>query len=626
MVAAPPQSPGAMTDPAHRDAQTFSLDPQVAKAFLHVAGRFWVGETARRAWLLTLALAGSLLASTWVTVQMNHWNRWFFDALERKDIATVKEAVFVFFGIIAVMAAIGVAIVMTRETLQVRWRQWLVGHLLDRWLDNRRFYFLGVTGHEPDNPEYRISDDTRWATEMLVDLGIGLLSALVGGLAFISILWSVGGSLTIGTFILPGYMVWIAIAYGVTASVLMAWVGRPLVGRVGTKNESEGSFRFAMMRLRDNAESIALMGGHHDERQTLSRLYDTVAGRWLRIVRSHGHVTWITNATGPMIPIVPLLFAAPKYLAGDLSLGQVTQLAAAFVQVQMAISWIVDNYNRIAEWYASARRVMAIIEACDAVDPLIVRHDRAQAPSEGDFFRPGGGELVLEGIGVDDANGTPLIASADLRVRAGESVHVHGNSSIGKSTLVRVIGGLVVPARGRVVMHEAAKILIITQKTYVPLGTLREVLHYPHVGRVLRHGNFRGILKDGKWTQPIEDALGVVGLPGLVSRLDEPARWDQLLSAGERQRLAIARALLHEPEIVILDDAVSALEEPVQVSLLGAVRRAMPLAIILSFAQRPLPRPAASRQYSIETSRRGATLRPFEPPASSIESIVRISP
>jgi putative ATP-binding cassette transporter len=326
-------------------------------------------EQARAA-VLTFGLGAALLISTGATVALSYWNKWFFDALGARDVATVKFAVLVFPVIIAIMAAIGVCIVLTRETLQVRWREWFVKQLITRWLTADRFHRMQQAGVEPPAPEYRIADDTRWATEILVDLGIGLFSALVGGLTFIFILWSVGGAVTIGAVTIPGYMVWLALLYGVTASTIMAWIGKPLVGRVGTKNEAEGHFRFAMMNVRGNAADIARDGEGPHQRARVTKLYDEVVHRWLAIVKSHGHVTWITNASGPMIPIIPLLFAAPKYLAGELSLGQVTQLAFAFQQVQIAISWVVDNYNRIAEWYASARRVMDVIDACDAVDAV----------------------------------------------------------------------------------------------------------------------------------------------------------------------------------------------------------------------------------------------------------------
>jgi vitamin B12/bleomycin/antimicrobial peptide transport system ATP-binding/permease protein len=321
-----------------------------------------------RAWVLTFGLGAALLLSTGITVALSFWNKWFFDALGARDVGTVTFAMLIFPVIIAIMAAIGVCIVLTRETLQVRWREWFVKKLLGRWLSANRFHRLQQQGIEPPAPEYRIADDTRWATEILVDLGIGLFSALVGGLTFIFILWSVGGAYKIGGVTVPGYMVWLALLYGVTASAIMAWVGKPLVGRVGNKNEAEGHFRYAMMHVRGNAEKVAAAGDSQKQSAHISRLYDTVVQRWLGIVKSHGHVTWITNASGPMIPIIPLLFAAPKYLVGDLTLGQVTQLAFAFQQVQIAISWIVDNYNRIAEWYASARRVLDVVDACEAVD------------------------------------------------------------------------------------------------------------------------------------------------------------------------------------------------------------------------------------------------------------------
>jgi vitamin B12/bleomycin/antimicrobial peptide transport system ATP-binding/permease protein len=320
-----------------------------------------------RAWALTLGLGVALLLSTGITVALSYWNKWFFDALGARDVGTVKFAVLIFPVIIATMATIGVCIVLTRETLQVRWREWFVKRLLANWFADNRFHKLQVQGLEPPAPEYRIADDTRWATEILVDLGIGLFSALVGGLTFIFILWSVGGSVLFGGVVIPGYMVWLALIYGVTASLIMAYIGKPLVGRVGNKNEAEGHFRYAMMRVRGNAAAVIAADDAPRSAAEINRLYDTVVQRWLRMVKSHGHVTWITNASGPMIPILPLLFAAPKYLSGDLTLGQVTQLAFAFQQVQIAISWVVDNYNRIAEWYASARRVMDVVDACAAV-------------------------------------------------------------------------------------------------------------------------------------------------------------------------------------------------------------------------------------------------------------------
>jgi vitamin B12/bleomycin/antimicrobial peptide transport system ATP-binding/permease protein len=574
------------------DAPGFKLDPRVVGAFGRFSGGFWRGQTRFSAWALTLGLAAFLILSTAATVWLNHWNRWFFDSLEARDVEAVTSSVLVFVLIVFAMAAIGVGIVLTRETLQVRWRAWLVQRLVEQWLDKQRFYHLNVTGKEPPNPEYRISDDTRWATEPLVDLGIGLVLAVVGAAAFISILWTVGGSITFdsgigGPITIPAYMVWVALAYGTIASGLMLWVGAPLVGYVGRKNEAEGYFRFGMMRIRDNAESVALMNGARYEQAILGRFYDTVVARWMAIVWQHGHLTWITNSSGPMIPVVPLLFAAPKYLAGELSLGQVTQLAAAFIQVQIAISWVVDNYNRVAEWYASARRVMDIVTACDAID-----QDIAAQPG---LARDQGRTVSLSDATIADGSGRPLIAGASVTVSPGETVHVSGESSTGKSVLVRTLAGLWPCAQGSLAMPGGARVMITPQKSYLPLGSLKGALLYPDPDL------------------PADDdvlvaALNRVGLEALTPRLNEVARWDQVLANGERQRLAIARLLLHKPDVVILDDALSALEDSVQSTLFSRLRADLPGATIISLSQRTAPDGRHDRQFALKRNGQGAAL------------------
>jgi putative ATP-binding cassette transporter len=556
---------------AAASSPAFAVDHKVAKAFARFASGYWSGPTAFWAWALTFGLAAFLIGSTLATVALNRWNRWFFDALEKRDVAEVWNTVLIFPVIVIVMAGIGVGIVVTRETLQVHWRQWLINALVARWLGERRFYDLNATRTEPANPEYRISDDTRWATEPLTDLVIGLVIAVLNAGAFISILWSVGGSYTLvlgaTSITIPAYMVVVALIYGIVMSSLMVWMGARLPGYVYAKNEREGDFRFALMRLRDNAESVALMQGHVRERTILARLFDNAVVEWIRIVRKHGHLTWITNSSGPMLPIVPLLFAAPKFLAGELTLGQVTQLAGAFVAVQAAISWIPDNFNRLSEWYASAQRVMDIITACDASDarrtggPDRIRFEDTREPG-----------LMLDEVAVRDPFGTTLVSRVDLDAPAGSATLVVGDTSIGKSTLVRAISGLWTRGSGSIAAPAGAKIMIVPQKAYLPLGTLAETLTYPDD-------------TEGAPTRDLESVLTLVGLGHLVGRLDESARWDQRLSNGERQRLALARLLAHRPDIVVLDDALSALDEASQSGLLRLLRAQLPDAAIVSLGQ-----------------------------------------
>jgi putative ATP-binding cassette transporter len=572
------------------------LDPRAAGAFLRFAGGFWRGPTRTTAWLLVLGLGLSLVLSTAVTVGLNRWQRWFFDALEKKDAETAAWAVLVFLGIIAAMAAIGVAIVITRETLQVRWRAWIVERLVGLWIGNNRFYHLSATHAEPDNPEYRISDDTRWATEPLVDIVIGLFSSIIGAAAFISILWTVGGSLKVTALglplVIPAYMVLLALAYGALASGLMLWIGRALVGCVAAKNAAEGEFRFGLMRLRENAESVALAGGGTAEQAALKGLYGNVVARWLAIVRQHGRITWITNASGPMIPIMPLLFAAPKYFAGEFTLGEVVQLAAAFVQVQLAISWIVDNYNRLAEWFASARRVMDMVEACDGLD-----RDLACLGGNGIVVeRTEDSALVVSRLAVTSADGRPLVAADGIRIPQGSRVHVHGTTSAGKSSLVRALSGLWPWGRGTIGVPRSARVMVVPQRPYLPTGTLRGALLYPDRSVAVTEAEIRV-------------ALGDAGLDHLADRLEATERWDQVLGNGERQRLCVARALIHRPDILLLDDALAALDEASQTALEDRLTQRLPGATLISLGQRPRASAPGILHFTIERRPHGAVLR-----------------
>jgi putative ATP-binding cassette transporter len=566
----------------------FHLDRRVAGAFLLYSGGWWRGSTARQAWLLTLGLAACIILGKVAQRGLNWWNGWFFDSLEKHDAASALTSVPVFFIIVACMAAIGVGIVYTRETLQVRWRAWLVGRLVGTWLGGHRFYHMSLDRTEPPNPEYRIADDSRWATEPLTDLAIGLLEATVGFALFVSVLWSVGGSYSIAGVSIPAYMVLVALTYGITASLLMTWVGRPLVGAVGNKNAAEGYFRFALTRTRESAESIALLKGAGAERAILGGIFQTAVDRWLRIVRQHANITWITNSVGPMNPVIPLLFASPKYFSGEISLGDVAKLTGAFVEVQVAISWVMNNYNRIAEWYASARRVMDIVDAADGVDARMARPGEL-AVTEGPRSL-----LALAAVRLDDPTGRPLIATASLEARPGTTTHVSGGSSLGKSTLVKAVAGLWPFGSGRI-ERPMGEMMVVPQRVYIPLGSLAEALSYPE--------------PPGD-RAALAGALEAVGLGSLVPRLDVNVRWDQELSIGDGQRLALARVLVHRPAAVVLDDAFSALDAETEARLLRLVREARPEAVIVTLDQR-LPRePDGVMAHVLHRGANGAILKP----------------
>jgi putative ATP-binding cassette transporter len=387
-----------------------------------------------------------------------------------------------------------------------------------------------------------------------------------------------------------------ALLYGVGASALTIWVGRPLIAGVMAKNEAEAKLRFELTRLRENAESVALVKGERDERGIIDSTYAVLVRRWLTVVGLHARLTWITNASGALVPVVPLLLATPKYLSGELSLGSVTQLAAAFAQVQLAIAWLVDNYKSVAGWRASAERVLALV---DAVEDL----ERETPARTAIRIVPGEG-VSIRSLTVTDRSGQPLIAGADLEVRPGEAVLITGESGIGKSTLVRAIAGLWPWGDGEIRVDAA--VAVVPQRPYLPLGSLRDALLYPARGSDVPPALLAEVLRE-------------CGLPELVSRLDAVERWDQILSGGEGQRLSFARLILLKPAVIVMDEATSALDEMSQARMMTLLRRELPDSTLVSIGHRTGLEAFHDRRFGLVRGDAGAVLTPLaaKPPRSS---------
>ena len=582
-------SPGDRS--AHADA---GIDRHLAMRFARYTGGFWKGASARAAWLLTLGLAGCLVLKLLVDVAMNQWNRWFFDALEKRDAAAAGIAVIAFLALVAAIAAVGVGIVLTRERLQVRWREWCTRRLLAGWLANQRFHRMTAADSPMPNPEYRISDDVRMATEPLTDFAIGLFTAVLAASTFATILRSVGGSAQIDlgsvSVVVPGFMLVGAVLYGVAVSTIAPIVGRKLAGAAARKNEAEARFRFEMIRLRENSEGVIMARGEREAGERLETTYRRLVRAWLDVVRQHGRITWVTNANSAMIPVVPLLLCAPKYLAGQLSLGEVMQLASAFVQVQISISWLVDNYRAIAEWFASARRITELVDSFEGVDvaaaagqPLV-----AHVEENGDALR-------LENLRLSDQTGRVLVAHAHVTIAQGEKVALAGEAGAGKSVLVRAIAGLWLWGGGRIVSPRGRSLCFMPAAPFLPAGPLRETLTYPAA-------------PEGVTDAHLVEALEACGLSRFAQRLDDASRWDQTLSASERQRLACARLLVLRPDIVVLEDALSAFEEEAQADLLATLVARTPGATIVMVGGRNVLPHVFDRTLTLQASKEGSVL------------------
>lgn len=554
---------------------TSSAQPPVFWQFLAMARGYWRGKGSSRAWLISLVVLASLLAHIGIQVATNSWNRAFFDALEKRSRDDLIAALWQLPLLVIATAAIVSTLVVSRMTLQARWRAWLTEKIAGWWVADQRYYRLGLVAPEQAAPEYRIADDVRQAIEPLVEFALGLLGALITAATFAAILWQVAGSYTVKigatALTIPAYMAVAAVVYAVIASSAAYLAGRPLVGRVEEKNEAEARFRAEMTRLRENAESIALIRGDKDELAALMRNYGVVLTAWTRVIAQQGRIALVLNTNGALFPVIPLLLATPKYLAGDLTLGGVMQVVAAFSAVQGALIWFVDNFVRLAEWYASAARVIELTDTLEDVDVGTLMEEQ-QAIEVGDSTD---GAIHLEGLSIADRRGRVVINDASTRIEMGEKVLVTGESGSGKSTLVRALAGLWPWGSGRVLLPAGVPLTFVPQRPYLPVGSLRDILLYPHGGRTVEDG-------------ALHAAMTRCGLGTFIRRLDETGtRWDQTLSGGERQRIAFCRLLIQRPAIIIMDEATSALDEDSQVSLLSLLREDLSSATVISVGHRP---------------------------------------
>jgi vitamin B12/bleomycin/antimicrobial peptide transport system ATP-binding/permease protein len=565
------------------------------RRFWSVARGFWSWGADRRAWPLTISLLFIALVQLFIQYRINVWNRELFDALEQKNAAETLYQALIYFPLLIAGVIIAILNIYGKMTMQRLWREWLTNHLLDRWLAKGRYYHLNLVKGDHDNPEYRIGEDARLATEAPVDMTTGILSAFLSAVTFMFVLWSVGGALDVslgGTQLhIPGFLVLAAVLYSLFGTGSMLIIGRSFVRASEIQNQREAEFRYALTRLRENGESIALLGGEKEERAGIARHFGSLLEAWRLIMHQWMKTTSVSQTSSYFAAVIPILLCAPKYLVGAMTLGQVMQAASAFVIVQTAFGWLVDNYPRFASWNANARRVAALVASIDALE---------QAEKAGGIKLISRGEhddaaLRLHGLSVRLDDGTGVVKEAEVDIAPGERVLIVGESGTGKSTLVRAIAGLWPWGDGQVVMQRGSKLLMLPQRPYVPLGSLRRATTYPLAAEDVKDDDVRSALKE-------------VGLEHLLDRLDEESPWEQTLSGGEKQRLAFARLLIHKPNLIVLDEATSALDPESQERLMGLIGEKIPEATVISVGHRPELEEYHERKLVLEHQTGGARI------------------
>ena len=518
-----------------------------------------------------------------LNVLLNAWNGALFNTFQTKDGTAFIDLLLTwhvedgnimpgFLGIATVYIAVAVYRTWLRQLLIVRWRRWSTERLLADWLSDRAYYTIGLqsvaagpAGSITDNPDQRIAEDVRSFTEDTLTLGLDLLSKTVTVISFAQILWTLSGSVTLWGVSLPGYMFFIAIAYAVVGTGLAHWVGWPLAHIDFLRQKLEADFRFALVRVRENLEGVALYAGERSETRVLLVLLNAVVANTRALMSRQKKLNTFVAGYGQISGIFPFVIAAPRFFSGAITLGDLTRIAGAFSEVQDSASWFINSYDKLATWRATVERLTGFHQAIGTARGLA---DAGVQVREG---KPGA--ITLHDVSLHLPDGRALLNNGGLVLPQGQSTVLSGRSGTGKSTLFRAMAGIW-PFGSGTVERPPGSSLFLPQRPYIPLGTLRQALTYPADP---------GTIPDVNVHQALSDA----GLEALLPALDREEPWAQRLSGGEQQRLAIARALLLKPDWLFLDEATASLDPEGQAALYQILRERLPGTTILSISHRP---------------------------------------
>jgi vitamin B12/bleomycin/antimicrobial peptide transport system ATP-binding/permease protein len=485
-------------------------------------------------------------ATAYAQIRLNAWNKPFYDALARRDLYAFLHQLLVFLVIAAVLLSLNVAQTWLNQMIKLKLREGLLGDLLKEWLEPRRAFRLAGAGEIGVNPDQRIDQDAQHLTELSTDLGIGLLQASLLLVSFVGVLWFLSGEVKFtfsgAAFSIPGYMVWCALLYAAIGSGLSWRVGRSLIPLNAERYAREADLRFALVRVNEHTDSIALHGGEADEKSHLGRDVDNVLEVMRRLVTATTRLTWITSGYGWLAIIAPILAASPGFFGGDLTLGGLMVAAGAFTQVQQSLRWFVDNFNTIADWLATLRRV--------ATFRLALLELGEQSTKAGQIERRAvtDARITFDHLSISSPAASGALAETHAEIGPGERVLVTSASRAGLTVLFRAVAGLWTAGGGRIDLPASEPVMFLPQRPYMPPGALRDTLSYPAPANVFRDDELIA-------------ACQSVDLTRLASELDRNANWDNELTSDEAQRLAFARLLLHKPRWVCVDQAIDALSE-----------------------------------------------------------------
>jgi putative ATP-binding cassette transporter len=537
------------------------------RTFLRLALPYFRSQDRWRACGLLAGVIGSELFVVYVAVRMNEWNGGFFNAIEARNFGAVRSelVVFAFITIGAILSGMGQY--WFGQTLIIRWRDWMTQRYVALWMSDGRHYRIRFVDQSVDNIHLRIGNDVLLFIQRTHELGTGFLQSIVALVSFAYILWGISLIAPLSLFgvdlSFPGYLVLLAIGYAALGTLVAHYIGWPLIPLQFRQQRYESDFRFAIARVTDYSDSVALMGGEAVERGELRRRFGALVRNWVALVNRQNRLNGFIFGYYHVSTVFPTLVVTPAYLVGAIPLGVLVQAALAFQKVEGAFAFCITSYAKIAEWRAVMNRVAQFEEAMGAVD----RPGLAGASL--DIAERVAGDLSIRDLAVRLASGEPIATVPALDLAPSERLLVSGPSGAGKSSLFRALAGTWPLGEGCIRLPTCARVLALPQRPYFPLGALRQAVTYPRLAEEVADAELRA-------------AMTAVGLGHLLERLDHEEEWSTVLSGGEQQRIGFARALIHRPTILLLDEAVSTLEEAEARELYRLLVEQLPDTIVIS--------------------------------------------
>ena len=539
----------------------------LARGFWQLFKGYWSSPEKWKARGLLISVIVLNLIMVYLLVRINDWYRIFYDALQAYDWTSFWPLIGEFTVLAFIYIIIAVYAVYLRQMLTISWRTWMTEQYLARWMQGQVYYRLQVLRSDTDNPDQRISEDINQFVSLTLTLFVGVLKQLTTLGAFAVVLWNLSGLITIpigdAEFTVYGYMFWLSLLYSVLGTYFVHLVGKKLIRLNFDQQRYEADFRFSMMRVRENSESIAFYRGEMAEGVGFKERFANVIKNYWGLMRRTKLLNFYVNGYGQLAIIFPLIMAAPRYYAGEIALGGLMQTISAFGRVQDALSFFVDSYSSIAELAAVIQRLTGFTEHMEECVRVKSTIERGEGTAN---------KLTLQDLSITLPDGLPLLTACTLALPHGSRILVTGASGAGKSTLLRALAGIWPYGSGTITLPAGAKRLFLPQRPYLVLGSLRRALSYPRTAAAS--------------DEEIARILTCVGLDHFSARLDDVDDWSRILSLGEQQRLAFARILLIRPDWIFLDEATSALDEPRERALYELLHQELPSASMISIGHR----------------------------------------